>query len=88
MPESGTYGSVRGAPSNGRPYRNALPVAVRRESQDLLFAATVRGAKRSDCGFTFFGSCSSSAVLPSIRRGLHSGSPISTFDLPVGYRLP
>jgi hypothetical protein len=28
MPESGTYGSVRGAPSNGRPYRNALPQAV------------------------------------------------------------
>ncbi len=22
MPESGTYGSVRGAPSNGRPYRD------------------------------------------------------------------
>ena len=25
MPESGTYGSVRGALSNGRPYRDRLP---------------------------------------------------------------
>jgi hypothetical protein len=28
MRESGTYGSVRGAPSNGRPYRNAPAVAA------------------------------------------------------------
>jgi hypothetical protein len=42
MPESGTYGSVRGAPSNGRPYRNALPIPDSRESEDRTFAATVR----------------------------------------------
>jgi len=30
MLESGTYGSVRGASSNGRPYRNPRLVAVRR----------------------------------------------------------
>jgi hypothetical protein len=32
MQESCTYGSVRGAPSNGRPYRNPGSVGVRRRS--------------------------------------------------------
>jgi len=29
MPELGTYGSVRGAPSNGRPYRDRCACAHR-----------------------------------------------------------
>ncbi len=30
MPESGTYGSVRGAPSNGRPYRDQFELRSNR----------------------------------------------------------
>jgi len=33
MPELGTYGSVRGAPSDGRPYRDWLGTGLSRESR-------------------------------------------------------
>ena len=31
MPESGTYGSVRGAAGNSRPYRECRPIATARQ---------------------------------------------------------
>ena len=33
MPESGTFGSVRGVPGDGHPYRNPRPFAVDHEWQ-------------------------------------------------------
>ena len=33
MPESGTYGSVRGAAGNSRPYRECRPIATVREGR-------------------------------------------------------
>ena len=65
MQESCTYGSVRGAPSNGRPYRNQVFTAelqnmtkfcVRADryrvcSQDDLLANSGRGRYEDDLGW-------------------------------------
>ena len=44
MPESGTYGSVRGASSNGRPSRNPRPV---HDLGGTLDPSCGRGSRRS-----------------------------------------
>lgn len=49
MLESGTYGSVRGASSNGRPYRNPrpeldLPIDLPIERRDARFADSFRAS--------------------------------------------
>ena len=41
MPESGTYGSVRGAPSNGRPYRDQFELRSNRRKRGLEALLTV-----------------------------------------------
>jgi hypothetical protein len=45
MPESGTYGSVRGVPSNGRPYRDQFELSL--EPARLPWT-TLRVAHRAD----------------------------------------
>jgi hypothetical protein len=42
MPASGPFGSVRGVPGNGHPYRDPRPFADRRQSPSDRYAATVR----------------------------------------------
>ena len=56
MPESGTYGSVRGVPSNGHPYRDVRPAWARtcgcKSRHELVTASEVkRNCMRvTECG--------------------------------------
>jgi hypothetical protein len=54
MPESGTFGSVRGVPGNGHPYRDQLPPqrGVARSCSMSARVAAVGGRKKSEiCGY-------------------------------------
>ena len=49
MREFRTYGSVRGAPSNGRPYRNNRPVTERQHRLRNFQIAVAQVSLRADC---------------------------------------
>jgi hypothetical protein len=55
MPESGTYGSVRGAPSNGRPYRNALPITVSQGLRKQSFISRGQSVSANRLQLSFHG---------------------------------
>ena len=63
MPESGTYGSVRGAPSNGRPYRNQARCAG--YPTERLRRSPVDGRMDNPCGLP---------TRPTTGRRLHTSS--------------
>jgi hypothetical protein len=50
MPESGTYGSVRGVPSNGRPYRDRSGLGPRPDRPACPQPASTKRSRVKDLG--------------------------------------
>jgi hypothetical protein len=65
MPESGTYGSVRGALSNGRPYRDLSPPKDRHNRPPVRSVGTAQGRAFAHPTETYDDAILTSKVAPS-----------------------